>query len=83
MEVELDLSLLLTQEVLGLADAPDKLVNMGRLGQQVISVVTLLEIGAEGQITLTNVGVTDPGAAAVSARAGGSQEKDEAGLESV
>ena len=60
LEVELDLSILLSQEVLGLADATDKLANLGRLDRQVISIVSLLEIGAEGQITLSKVGVTGP-----------------------
>ena len=60
VEVDLDLSILGAHEVLGLADAPDKLADLGRLSANVISIVTLLEIDAEGQIILARVGVTGP-----------------------
>lgn len=60
VEVDLDLSVLIAQEVLGLADAADKLTELGRLSSNVISIITLLEVDAEGQITLAKVGVAGP-----------------------
>ena len=59
-EVDLDESILQAHEVVGLADAPDKLKNLDRLSTDNISIITLLEVGAEGQVSLSRVGVTGP-----------------------
>ena len=59
-ELDLDESILQAHEVVGLADAPDKLESLDRLAPSNISVITLLEVGAEGQVNFARVGVTGP-----------------------
>ena len=58
--VDLDESIIQAHEVNGLADAPQKLKDLDRLATDNISIITVLEIGAEGQIGLSKVGVTGP-----------------------
>ena len=60
IERDLDNSILKEHEVLGFADAPDKLKALGRLDDAVISVMTILEVGPDGQVLNTRIGVTGP-----------------------
>ena len=60
IERDIDASILLAREVRGLADAPAKLKELGVIDDDTLSVITLLEIGPDGQILLARVGVTGP-----------------------
>lgn len=60
IEKDIDATILLAQEVLGLADAPEKLSELGRLDGEIHTVVTLLEVGPDGQVLNARVGVTGP-----------------------